>query len=155
METYKLPPLINTRMTPEDLIGPLHDLLLSHYQMSQSLEGLKEDEFDKKMKSFGQENRDQCALLYKKLYQHGYRVSGIKKRRLAFGMAVRLPEENQIDVLFDNSDEKKTSLKAGKYRFRIVMMVYHKQISMEDGLAYQSMSNDAIIRIFETGGLKP
>ena len=151
METYKLPPLINTRMSPEELIGPFYDLLLEHYRLSAPLESLDKLEFDKKMKSFGSNNREQCARVYKKLYQHGYFVTGIRDGRLTFGMAARLPESPAAEIMFDHSDEKKTPLKAGKYRFRIVMAVYHKKMSVEDGLAYQSMSNEAIIKLFESG----
>ena len=145
METFKLPPLVMTTETPESIVGPFHDLLKDHYQETIKHKGVETIDFDKKMKGFGEENRKKCAVLYRKLYLNGFFVDGVKDGRLVYGMATREP--SRAAIYPEKGEDKRTPLKVGRIRMRIIHKLMNHEISREDAEYYQSLSDDKVMEI--------
>jgi hypothetical protein len=140
-----------TTETPESIVGPFHDLLKNHYLEAMKYKGFETIDFDKKMKSFGAENREKCALLYDKLYLHGFFVDGVKGDRLVYGMAIREPYRAAIYP--EKGEDKRTPVNVGKKRMLIIQKLMNNEISREDAEYYQSLSDDKVMGI--NGGLEP
>jgi hypothetical protein len=134
-----------TTETPESIVGPLHNLLRDHYSEAIKHKGLETSEFDKKMKHFGSDNRNQCALLYKKLLRHGFFVAGVENGRLCYGMAAR--EQDRAAIYPEKDNDRRTPLKVGKIRMRIIQKLLNHEISREDAEYYQNLSDDKVMEI--------
>lgn len=95
---YNKPPMVNSPLDPEDIIGDNMEMIVAHFTESMKYKD-NPDGFDAGMrKAFQQDVRDSCSKIYRELRINGYQPHRVKNNRLVCTVTTRHPKSNGLTV---------------------------------------------------------